>query len=103
MTDTAVESVQGMESHPSDYPESQPLDGQTSFFDQTDADSIIRDHAGGKCRRPGRPAIEFPENWMEVYTTWKAGKITAKVAMERTHTKRTSFYKLAAKTEDRIQ
>lgn len=43
----------------------------------------------------GRPALAFPANWNEVYSAWKAGEITAKEAMERTGTKRTSFYKLA--------
>lgn len=42
----------------------------------------------------GRPALQFPTNWDEVYTQWKNGEITAKVAMEKTGTKRTSFYKL---------
>ena len=42
----------------------------------------------------GRPALQFPDNWNEVYTQWKNGEITAKVAMEKTGTKRTSFYKL---------
>lgn len=43
----------------------------------------------------GRPSLTFPANWDEVYSAWKAGEITAKEAMERTGTKRTSFYKLA--------
>lgn len=43
----------------------------------------------------GRPALAFPANWNKVYSAWKAGEITAKEAMERTGTKRTSFYKLA--------
>lgn len=42
----------------------------------------------------GRPVLQFPANWNEVYTQWKNGEITAKVAMEKTGTKRTSFYKL---------
>ena len=42
----------------------------------------------------GRPALQFPANWNEVYTQWKNGEITAKVAMEKTGTKRISFYKL---------
>jgi DNA invertase Pin-like site-specific DNA recombinase len=45
-------------------------------------------------KKLGRPALTFPENWSEVYSAWKAGEITAKTAMERTGTKRTSFYKL---------
>lgn len=46
----------------------------------------------------GRPSIEFPANWNEVYNKWQNGEITAKTAMELTNTKRTSFYKLAQKT-----
>lgn len=47
----------------------------------------------------GRPALAFPANWNEVYSAWQAGEITAKEAMERTGTKRTSFYKLAGMME----
>lgn len=47
----------------------------------------------------GRPALQFPANWNEVYTQWKNGEITAKVAMEKTGTKRTSFYKLVKKSQ----
>jgi DNA invertase Pin-like site-specific DNA recombinase len=47
-----------------------------------------------KGKKLGRPALTFPENWDAVYAEWTAGKITAKRAMELTHTKRTSFYKL---------
>ena len=54
-------------------------------------------HANGK--ELGRPALVFPENWNSVYTSWKAGEITAKTAMEQTDTKRTSFYKLVNMTE----
>ena len=44
--------------------------------------------------------IGFPDNWKEIYSSWKAGKITAKTAMEMTNTKRTSFYKLVRMTEE---
>lgn len=47
----------------------------------------------------GRPSIEFPTNWNEVYRKWQNGEITAKTAMELTNTKRTSFYKLAQMTK----
>lgn len=46
----------------------------------------------------GRPALQIPPNWQEVYAQWKNGEITAKVAMEKTGTKRTSFYKLVHMT-----
>lgn len=51
-------------------------------------------------KKLGRPALEFPDNWQEVYNSWKNGEITAKTAMERTNTKRTSFYKLVNLTEN---
>ena len=53
-----------------------------------------------KGKKLGRPALTFPANWNEVYTSWKAGEITAKTAMEQTDTKRTSFYKLVGMMED---
>ena len=52
-------------------------------------------------KKLGRPALTFPANWNEVYTSWKAGEITAKTAMEQTGTKRTSFYKLVGMMEER--
>ena len=52
-----------------------------------------------KGKRLGRPALAFPENWGEVYSSWSAGEITAKRAMELTGTKRTSFYKLVGLSE----
>ena len=52
-----------------------------------------------KGKKLGRPALTFPENWSEVYASWKSGEITAKTAMEMTETKRTSFYKLVNMTE----
>ena len=51
-------------------------------------------------KKLGRPDLEFPANWDSVYASWKAGEITAKVAMEQTGTKRTSFYKLVNMTEN---
>jgi len=50
--------------------------------------------AKAKGKHLGRPGLVVPENWKEVYSSWKNGEITAKVAMERTGLKRTSFYKL---------
>lgn len=48
----------------------------------------------------GRPALEFPTNWNEIYNKWKSGEINGKTAMELTNTKRTSFYKLVQLTEE---
>lgn len=53
-----------------------------------------------KGKKLGRPSLTFPANWNEVYTAWKSGEITAKVAMEKTGTKRTSFYKLVQTAEN---
>ena len=50
--------------------------------------------AKAKGKHLGRPGLVIPPNWKEVYSSWKNGEITAKVAMERTGLKRTSFYKL---------
>ena len=60
---------------------------------QRQAEGIAAARAQGK--RLGRPAIEFPSNWDQVYSAWSSGQITAKKAMEMTRLKRSSFYKLA--------
>lgn len=49
----------------------------------------------------GRPSAEYPENWEKVYNSWKAGEITAKAAMELLNLKRTTFYKLVKKYENK--
>ena len=53
-----------------------------------------------KGKKLGRPALTFPANWDNIYSSWKAREITAKTAMEQTGTKRTSFYKLVSMTEE---
>ena len=65
---------------------------------QRQAEGIAAAKAKGK--RFGRPTIKAPENWEQVYATWKRGEITAKTAMELTQLKRSSFYKLARKMEE---
>ena len=65
---------------------------------QRQAEGIAAAKAKGK--RFGRPTIKVPENWGQVYATWKRGEITAKTAMELTQLKRTSFYKLAREMEE---
>ncbi len=65
---------------------------ERSNIRQRQAEGIEIAKANGK--KLGRPALTFPSNWNDVYTSWKAGKITAKTAMEQSGTKRTSFYKL---------
>lgn len=64
---------------------------------QRQAEGIAAAKKNGK--KLGRPSIQFPANWNEIYRAWKNGNITAKTAMERTGTKRTSFYKLVKMME----
>ncbi len=49
----------------------------------------------------GRPAIEYPENWEQVYISWKKREITAKKAMELLSLKRNTFYRLVQKYEEK--
>lgn len=48
----------------------------------------------------GRPNIQYPANWNDVYERWKAGEITATEAMKLTGLKRNTFYNLKAKYEN---
>jgi DNA invertase Pin-like site-specific DNA recombinase len=64
---------------------------------QRQAEGIAAAKAKGK--RFGRPAIRTPENWQQVYASWKHGEITAKTAMAMTRMKRTTFYKFVKLTE----
>lgn len=61
------------------------------------AEGIAVAKAAGK--HLGRPQIQKPANWNQVYTAWRKGEISAKVAMDRTGLKRSSFYKLASREE----
>lgn len=56
--------------------------------------------AKAKGQRLGRPEIEFPTNWNEVYKQWKTGVITAVKAMELMQLKKNSFYNLVKKYEN---
>lgn len=47
----------------------------------------------------GRPPAKYPDNWKEVYTDWKAKKITAVEAMRQTGLKKNTFYNLVKKYE----
>lgn len=65
---------------------------ERAFIKQRQAEGIACAKAKGK--KLGRPAIEYPSNWIETYNTWKDKKITAREAMKRLGMKATSFYKL---------
>lgn len=49
----------------------------------------------------GRPSIDYPDNWEEVYDKWKVREITAIKAMELTGLKKNSFYNLVKKYEEK--
>ena len=66
---------------------------ERAFIKQRQAEGIKLAKEKGK--RLGKPPIEFPANWHEVYQIWKDGTITAREAMKRMNLKPTSFYKLA--------
>ena len=48
----------------------------------------------------GRPRMQVPDGWDEIYKLWQAGKITAVEAMRRSGLKRSSFYKLINMTKE---
>ena len=68
---------------------------ERAFIKQRQAEGIKL--AKGKGKRLGKPPIEYPENWDNVYKVWKSGAITAREAMKQLNLKPTSFYKLANK------
>lgn len=53
------------------------------------------DVAKSKGKHMGRPKIEYPKNWDEIYQAWKSKRLTASQAMHKLGMKRTSFYRLA--------
>ena len=66
---------------------------------QAEGIKALKDRNGGK--GIGRPKTDIPNNFEEVYNSWKAGSITAKVAMEQLNLKRTTFYKLVKEHEEK--
>jgi len=53
-----------------------------------------------KGKHLGRPRLELPENWDEVYQRWLRKEITAVDAMTQLGLKRSSFYKLVHEQEE---
>lgn len=49
----------------------------------------------------GRPAKKYPENWESIYKEWKEDNITAVKAMEELKLKKTTFYRLVKKYEEK--
>lgn len=65
---------------------------------QRQAEGIAAAQAKGK--KLGRPGVEYPSNWKEIYISWKDEKITAVKAMELTGLKKNSFYNLVKRYEE---
>ena len=68
---------------------------ERAFIKQRQAEGLKLAKEKGK--RLGKPPIEYPENWDNVYKVWKSGAITAREAMKQLNLKPTSFYKLVKK------
>ena len=51
----------------------------------------------------GRPKLVIPDNFPEVYAAWKAGKYTARFAMEKLGMKSSSFYRAVRQYEMKLQ
>lgn len=66
---------------------------ERAFIKQRQAEGIKLAKEKGK--RLGKPPIQYPDNWKEIYPIWKSGSITAREAMKQMNLKPTSFYKLA--------
>ena len=66
---------------------------ERAFIKQRQAEGIKLAKEKGK--RLGKPPIQYPDNWQDIYQIWKSGSITAREAMKRLYLKPTSFYKLA--------
>ena len=49
----------------------------------------------------GRPKAQYPAEWKVTYKAWKDGQITATAAMEKMGIKRTTFYKLVKRYEQK--
>ena len=66
---------------------------ERAFIKQRQAEGIKLAKEKGK--RLGKPPIQYPDNWQDIYQIWKSGSITAREAMKRLNLRPTSFYKLA--------
>lgn len=71
---------------------------ETEFRKQRQLEGIAIAKAQGK--HLGRPKAEYPNNWSEIYNSWKQKEITGKKAMELLELKKTTFYKLVKEYEN---
>ena len=61
------------------------------------------DAAKLKGKHLGRPKLIIPEQFPEVYSVWKSGKITARCAMNKLGMKSSSFYRVVRQFEAQQQ
>lgn len=66
---------------------------------QRQAEGIAAAKAKGK--HLGRPKAEFPGDWARIYGIWKGGGISAVQAMKELNMKKSTFYRLVKRWEDR--
>lgn len=57
------------------------------------------DAARKKGKHLGRPKIQMPDNFGEIYTLWNNGDITAKEAMKILNLRSSSFYRMVQSYE----
>lgn len=65
---------------------------------QREGIEALKKRNGGK--GIGRPSINYPSNWIEVYTKLKNGEINGIKAMQELNLKKTTFYKLMKEYEN---
>lgn len=51
----------------------------------------------------GRPRVDFPSNWDEVYKRWRSGEITAVAARQELSLTHSTFYRLVRRYEAKIK
>lgn len=78
-----------------------------AFVAEKERDNIKARQAEGiaiaksKGKYLGRPKVECPDNFEQVYSDWKAGKITGVKAIDKLNLKRSKFYELVREYESR--
>ena len=55
-----------------------------------------------KGKRFGRPEIEAPSGFEEIYQKWKRGDISARKAMQELNLKKSTFYRMVKKYEESV-
>ena len=56
-----------------------------------------------KGRMNGRPKVQKPDNWNEIYTSWLNKEITAVKAMEILSLKTNTFYKFVKEEREMVE